>query len=120
MRNDDLEKLYDPSSLDMIMRLLNLGTYNLTSTIDMQWWAISVIVLGAVYISVLINIDAFLIIAAVLSSIVMFFINIKLNKLNYQNMVESAAISRKMQYIINIFSLREYSQDLRTTGLKVF
>ena len=118
MRNDDLEKLYDPSSLDMIMRLLNMGTYNLTSTIDMQWWAISVIVLGVVYISVLINIDAFLIIAAVLSSIVMFFINIKLNKLNYQNMVESAAISRKMQYIINIFSLREYSQDLRTTGLK--
>ncbi len=81
IKNDDLEKLYNPSSLDMIIRLLNMGTYNLTSALDMQWWAVSVIVLGSVYISVLLNIDAFLIIVAALSSVFMFFINIKLNKL---------------------------------------
>lgn len=118
IKNDDLKKLYDPDYLNITVRLLNTGVYNLTSAFDMQWWAVSVTVLGAVYISVLANIDALLIIIAVISSVFMFFINIKLNKLNYQNMVESAEISRKLQYIINIFSLRDYSQDLRTTGLR--
>ncbi len=118
IRNDDLENLYKPSGLDTILRLLNMGTYYLTSALDMQWWAVSVIVLGAVYVSVLINIDAFLILVAVLSSVFMFFVNLKLNKLNYQNMVENSAISRKSEYLVNRFTSKEYSQDLRTSSLK--
>ena len=46
----------------------------------------------------------------------MFFINIKLTSLIIK--IERVEISRKLQYIINIFSLRDYSQDLRTTGLR--
>ena len=118
IKNADLAELYDPGCIDMTMRILNMGPYTITSAFDMQWWAISVVLLGVCYVSVLIKIDALLIIAAVLSAVAMFFINLKFNKLNYQNIVEKQKISRKLQYVVDGFSLAEYSQDLQTTDLK--
>ena len=117
IRKDDLERFCHPEYKDKIMRLLDLGVYNITSALDMQWWGISVIVLGAAYIYMLAQIDYFLIIVAVVSSFLAFVLNIKINKVSYQIMVEENAVSRKLDYVVRVHSLRDYLQDLQTTGL---
>ncbi len=118
LRNLELKSLYDPNCKDSFVKILNIGTDMITAAFDMVWWAISVVILGVCYIGIMVRIDALLIIVAVLSAVSMFFLNMKLNKLHYQNIIEGQKINRKIQYVIDRFSLYDYTCDLQTTDLK--
>jgi ATP-binding cassette subfamily B protein len=118
IKENDLGKMYDPEFIDMVNRLLNMGTQMLSAAFDMQWWGVSSVIMMLCYITVLIRIDLLLIIIAIMTAVIMYFVNLKINIFNYKNNMIKQDIEREKQYITDRFALARFALDQKTSNLR--
>lgn len=88
----------------------NVRTFN---TLNIITNIISQFISMLIILSIIVSLDVFSIIISVTPIIIIFFLNKKLNKINYDYDMENVEPLRKFDYIKRIVYLKDYAKDIR-------
>ena len=115
----EIESRYfdDSSFLNKYSFLINNIMSNSLASLNSFVSLISNIFSIGLLITLISSIDRIIVFVAIGVAIMNFFINISLSKIGYEMSKENISNSRKMGYVIRVFSLREYTKELKNTNI---
>lgn len=116
-KNVDLIEYNNTKFYEVFSLLSNIGAEKLVETVNIIWWAISIVLLTLIYCSVIFYIAPIFNVLAVLSAILAYVLNLKISNIEYTYNIENNKIARKSAYYDRLYLLRRYSSDLRTSNL---
>lgn len=113
----DISNYDDNESYEKITRAMNELNSRPLAVFDTFFNIIESSVILIASLTIILQIDVFILVFSLISLIISLLFNLKYNKISYRSNMSQIADNRKIDYVHRVLYLKDYSQDIRCTGL---
>lgn len=115
----DISNYDDNESYEKINRAMREVDNRLLAVYNTFFSIIESSVILITSLSIVLQIDLYILFFSILSLIVSIIFNVSYNKINYDLNMSQVYHNRKIDYVHRVLNLKDYSQDVRTTKLPI-
>ena len=113
----DISNYDNSESYEKISRAMNEIDSRILSVFQTAANTIESSVILITSLGIVLQIDLFILLFSILSLIISILFNIGYNNIDYHSRMAQVSDNREIDYVHRILNLKDYSQDIRTTGL---